>query len=138
MKILFDTNVVLDVLLERQPFYEKSLSVFKYVEDTKISGYVCATTITTIHYFVQRSLGREKARVVIRNLLTLFTTAPVTHSTLTTVAYANIDDFEDSVISEAAICANVNAIVTRNERDFINAAIPVYTPTALIPLLKNQ
>ena len=56
MKIVFDTNIVLDVLLEREPFASLSINLFNAVEQQVIQGYLCATTITTIDYLLSKSL----------------------------------------------------------------------------------
>ena len=61
MKILFDTNVILDVLLDREPFSSIAAKLFSRVETGEITGYVCATTITTLHYLTRKVVGDELA-----------------------------------------------------------------------------
>ena len=67
MRILFDTNVVLDVLLDREPFSTEAASLFSKVEIGVLSGYICATTITTIYYLARKAVGSESARRKHRN-----------------------------------------------------------------------
>jgi len=71
MKVLFDTNVVLDFLLDRQPFSDIAANLFARVEYAELNGYICATTVTTIHYLVKKALGTEDANKHISSLLSL-------------------------------------------------------------------
>ncbi len=74
MKILFDTNVILDVLLDREPFAEDAAYLLSKVERSEIIGFLCATTITTIHYLITKSNGSKEAIQHIQALLSLFET----------------------------------------------------------------
>ncbi len=131
MKVLFDTNVVLDVLLDRKPYSNASAQLFSKVESGDIVGYICATTVTTIHYLAVKVVGAGKAKSEIDKLLTLFEIAPVNRAVLENAATSNITDFEDAVIHEAARHVGVDAIVSRNIKDFKRALLPVYTPNEL-------
>ncbi len=76
MRVLVDTNVVLDVLLDRKPFAEAATQVFALVEESKIEGFLCATTVTTIDYLLAQALVPAKAREALHRLLNLFEIAP--------------------------------------------------------------
>ncbi len=138
MKILFDTNIIIDVLFERPLFVESSARLIKQVEAEKIIGCLCATTITTLFYIGSKRLGAERAMTEIRYLLHLYEIASVNRSVLEAAVNADFRDFEDSVLTEAAIHVGADAIVMRNERDFVNATIPVYTPDELLSLLNSS
>ena len=69
MRILFDTNVILDVLLDREPFSDAATQLLENVENGSLVGYLSATTITTIHYLAAKSIGKEKAQIEISKLL---------------------------------------------------------------------
>ena len=77
MRVLVDTNVVLDVLLDRQPFADAAAQVFALVEESRIEGLLCATTVTTVDYLLGQALPPEKARDALQRLLDLFEIAPV-------------------------------------------------------------
>lgn len=77
MKIVFDTNIVLDVLLEREPFAAISINLFDAVERQVIQAYLYATTVTTIDYLLTKSLGKQSAKLSINRLLDLFAIADV-------------------------------------------------------------
>lgn len=129
MSILVDTNVVLDVLLKRQPFYDNSARVLALVEEGGVRALLGATTVTTIFYLSRRLIGAERARANIASLMQCFEVAPVTRSVLDGALQLPISDFEDAVLHEAARLAGAEAIVTRDVADFASAALPAYTPT---------
>ncbi len=135
MKILFDTNIILDVLLERKPFSGEASFLLSRVERSEISGYLCATTVTTIHYLVSKALGSQAAMRHIQSLLALFIIAPVTHQVLEKAAMLNFRDFEDAVLHEAARQAGIESIVTRNTVDFKKSTLPVFAPADLVAAL---
>lgn len=71
MKILLDTNIVLDVLMDRMPFSDSAVELFSKVEDGTIIGYLCGTTITTVYYLATKTLGASRAQEEIKKLLNL-------------------------------------------------------------------
>lgn len=131
MRVLFDTNVVLDLLLDREPFAMDAAKCISRVENRELEGWLCATTVTTLHYLMQKSLGAGKARESILLLLSLFEIAPVTKSVLERSFDLPFKDFEDAVLHEAASVAGINVIITRNRDDFKHSRIPVRLPGEL-------
>jgi len=128
VKILFDTNVVLDVLMDREPFSDPAAELFATVEDGSGIGYLCATTLTTVYYLAGKALGAKRARQAIQKLLALFEVAPVNRPVLETALQARFNDFEDAVVYAAALHVGADVILTRNEVDFKSSKIPVYSP----------
>ena len=128
MKVIVDTNVVLDVLLARQPFAPAAAKLFALAEQSRIDACVCATTVTTVDYLLSQSLPRNKAREAVRGLLTIFDVALVNRSVLERALASPMRDFEDAVLAEAGVLAGARIIVTRNARDFSRASLPVLTP----------
>jgi len=129
--MLFDTNVVLDVLLDRRPFSITGAQLFSHIEEGRVRGYRCATTVTTVYYLAQRAVGAERARSHVRNLLKLFEVAPVNRAVLEAALASQLHDFEDAVVHEAARHLGAQGIVTRNPLDFKHASLPVYAPEEL-------
>lgn len=128
MKVIVDTNVVLDVLLARQPFAPAAAKLFALIEQSRIEAWVCATTVTTIDYLLSQSLPRNQAKVAVRGLLTIFEVALVNRSVLERALASPMQDFEDAVLAEAGVLAGARIIVTRNTRDFSRASLPALTP----------
>lgn len=131
MKVLFDTNVVLDFLLDRNPFAATATRLVARVERRELEGLLGATTLTTIHYILARALGKQAAIEAVRDLLALFSVAAVDGRTLSLAADLAFPDFEDAVLHEAARLAGARAIVTRNEDDFRGATLGIDSPEDL-------
>ncbi len=132
MRVLVDTNVVLDVLLGRKPFVDKAARVFGLVERGQVEGLLCATTVTTLDYLLAQTLSRPESTETIRRLLGIFEIAPVTRLVLEEALRSRIADFEDAVLEQAGRLAGADAIVTRNTRDFRNSIIKALEPDELL------
>ncbi len=136
MRILVDTNVILDLLLDREPFSNHAGILISHIEKGKLTGLLCATTITTIYYLISKSLSKEEADKSLDLLFSLFEIAPVTRIVLETAKNLDFKDFEDAVIYSSAIHSNVDAVITRNVKDFKMEEIPVYEPDEFLKILK--
>jgi predicted nucleic acid-binding protein len=136
VRVVFDTNVVLDVLLERSPYLRDAAALFAAVERGWLAGLLCATTVTTVYYIGSQSHGRAHAREKLQDLLALFTVAPVTHPILVEALRLEFLDFEDAVLHEAAAAADAHGIVTRNEKDFHRSRLRIYSPAELVATLR--
>ncbi|MEO2069609.1 MAG: PIN domain-containing protein [Desulfurobacteriaceae bacterium] len=136
MRVLFDTNVILDVLLDRKPFSKPASNLLSKVEKGEITGVICATTITTIYYLVSKALNREKANECLDLLLNLVEVASVNRSVIETAGKLNFKDFEDAVIYASALHSKCSCIVTRNLEDFPTLKIPVFSPEEFLQVLK--
>jgi predicted nucleic acid-binding protein len=138
VRVLVDTNLVLDVLLDRRPFAEAATQVFALVEESRIEGFLCATTITTVDYLLGQALAPEKARDALKKLLDLFEIAPVNRPVLEQALRSGISDFEDAVLEQAGRLVAADAITTRNIRDFEKSTVTVYDPGELISTVKTM
>ncbi len=134
MKICFDTNVVLDVLLRREPFTKDAAAMMSLVESTLHTGLLCATTVTTLHHLTRGPLGETGARHAIADCLQLMELAHVSRPVLDAAIQAPMSDFEDAVLAHAAHQAGAHAIVTRNLRDFALSPVRAYTPDQFLAL----
>ena len=138
MKILFDTNIVLDVLMDRLPYSDAAVELFSKVEDGTVSGYLCGTTITTVYYLAAKTVGAARAQEEIKKLLSLFEVAPVNRHVLESALVLDFSDFEDAVIHEAACHIGADAIVTRNQKDFKKSRISVYSSEEMAKILTSK
>jgi predicted nucleic acid-binding protein len=121
-----------------EPFSTTAAQLFSKVETGDISGYVCATTITTVHYLTTKVVGAGRAREEIRKLLALFEIAPVSRSVIEAALAAQFTDFEDAVIHEAALHVGAQGIVTRDITGFRQARVSVYSPDELYRMLQAR
>jgi len=138
MRILFDTNVLLDVLLARAPFAATASRLLSLADRGEIEGVLGATTVTTLHYLINKAIGRRRAFEHVRELLAIFTVAPVDHETLVRALEQKMPDFEDAVLVEAARAVGAEGIVTRNRKDFAGSKLLVYSPEELLSVFLAQ
>ena len=138
MRILVDTNVVLDVLMARRPHVDHALAVFALVDSGRVTGVLGATTITTVFYLAAKSVGVAEARTHVRSLLGVFDVATVDRAVLVAALEAGFGGFEDGVLHEAAVVAGADAIVSRDGRGFAAASLPVFTPAAFLAAMRGE
>ncbi len=136
MRVLVDTNIVLDALLEREPFVRDARALLEATRSQQIQGYVTATTLTNIFYIVQRQTRNlESARQAVSMTLTLMEVCPVNRDTLEAAFASNLRDFEDAVQLACAMASRLDAIVTRNAQDFAGATLPILSTSELLESL---
>ena len=131
MRVLIDTNVVLDLLQEREPFVENAARLFERIDAVEIEGFITATTITNIYYIVRKAAGRVVAQDAIAQILSDLNICAVDLNVLEQALALNFEDFEDAVQYSCAVMHNLDAIVTRDLSGFVNAEIPVVLPENL-------
>ena len=132
MKVLIDTNIVLDLLLEREPFVEVAIALFEKIEQGNLEGAIAATTITNIFYIIRKTEGREVALDAINRLLMGLQFCAVDRQTVETALSLGLKDFEDSIQLTCATLNQLDGIVTRDRKDFIGSNLPIYSPTELL------
>jgi len=132
LRVIVDTNVVLDVLLDREPFVKAAVDVFCLVEESRIDAFLCATTITTIDYLLTQSLPASKARDTLRRLISLFEITTVNRPVIERAIGSKIRDFEDAVLVESGQMAGVDSVVTRNTKDFAGSVLKVFDPNEFL------
>lgn len=132
MRILFDTNILLDALLAREAFVADAAPLLKAVEAGTIEGFMSATTITDVHYLVGRQTRNEAmAMTAITQLLALMEICAVDRSVLEQAIALELPDFEDAVQIACAMSLGLDAIVTRDILGFVGSPIPVLPPVIL-------
>jgi predicted nucleic acid-binding protein len=134
-RVLFDTNVVLDVLLDRQPHAEASAAAWAAVETGIAEGMLAAHAVTTIHYLIQKEMGNVKARRIVSAILRVFGVAGVDGEVVQEALQLPFTDFEDAVTAAAARLAGCECIVTRDPKGFRRSPVRALTPEAVAPLL---
>jgi len=130
VRILLDTNVIVDVALERQPHFEASQQVLLLVVQGEIEGYISASTFSDIYYIVRKGRGREWTRDFLTWLVTCCQIATVNQAAIEMALNSDFTDLEDAIQYSTAVVNNLDAIVTRNPQDF---PTQVVTPRILTP-----
>jgi predicted nucleic acid-binding protein len=138
MKILVDTNVILDVLLKRDGLYAESFEVFQLVEQRAIIGYVSSSALTDIFYLVHKTQkDTDTVYQAVDTLAAIFTIAPVFESTIKNALALRWKDFEDAVQYSAAKETGVDCIVTRNKDDYDSSGIPCMSPVDFLAFFES-
>lgn len=127
--VLLDTNIIIDLFLQRQPFVEDANTLVLLIEDGKLQASLCANTLTTVDYLLAGALGKQVARGHIKRILKIFDIAPVNRAVLHNAAESTLNDFEDAVIAESAKASGIATLITRNGKDFKGCGLNVYSPS---------
>jgi len=137
IRILVDLNVVIDVIQNRQPFYEDSAGVLDVVARREVSGWLAAHSVTTLYYVISRIRNREAAVNAVTGLLESFTVATVDDTVIRKALSLGWTDFEDAVQMAATVADDIDYLITRNIKDFQNGPVPVIQPAAFLALLDS-
>ena len=132
MKVLIDTNVILDVLCNRSEFVEDSSRVWKYCEVNQIEGYISALSIPNIVYILRKELTPQKTQQLIQQILMIFEVIDLKSSDLKNATEMLSSDFEDAVQMCCANRIKADYIVTRNIRDFKESKVPALKPSEFL------
>ncbi|NPA88327.1 type II toxin-antitoxin system VapC family toxin [Caminibacter pacificus] len=132
MKVLLDINIVLDFFMEREPYFKEIKKIFNAVEKRKIDGFLCASSMDTIHYLVQKAYNKKTADDVVYKLLKLFDVTPVTKEVLLEALNSGFNDFEDSIIYSSAYLQGIDFIITRDKKGFKTSKVKVLTPVEFL------
>lgn len=137
-RVLFDINIVLDVLLDRGPYAEASAAAWAVSETGGAEGLLAGHAVTTIHYLLRKELGDAKARRSILAMLSVFGVAAVDGAAVHEALQIPSSDFEDAVTAAAARLAGCDYIVTRDPKGYRGSPVRPVTPEALLPILRRR
>lgn len=125
IKVLIDTNIVLDLILDREPFVEDAIALFELIEASQVQGFIAATTITNIFYIIRKAQGKEEAFKAIYRIESGLGICAVDRDTINQALVSNIGDFEDAIQFSCAVLNQLDVIVTRDRSDFVGLDFPV-------------
>jgi len=134
MKLMLDTNIVVDVLSRREG-YEESLQLVKYCELGKVEGFVSAVTVTDVMYILRKHIDPSLVRETVQTLLLIVDVANVLKRDITSAFSSEMKDYEDTVQASCAERMKADYIVTRNINDFRKSAVPAILPSAALSII---
>lgn len=137
MRVLIDTDVVLDYLLPRPTFLPEAKSIWQAHLGKRFEGYISAVTPVNVFYVVRRERGIDGARQVVADLLLSWSTCPVNDIVLNEALALGWSDFEDAVQHTSAAHQDVDVLVTRNLGDYRQASLAVLSPTDFLNRLSS-
>ena len=137
MRVLIDTNILLDAALSREPFAEAARQVIEACARGDADGIIAAITPLNAFYVACNTVGNDEAREMVLRLLDLFEVCPLGEAALRAAYESGQADLEDATQLAAALAVGVEAIVTRDPRGFAHAAIPVFSPSDFLAQLSK-
>jgi predicted nucleic acid-binding protein len=132
MDVFVDTNVLLDVLTQREPFYDDSVAVWTLAEQGKIRGFVSVLSFSNVYYIVRRLSDRRTADRAMLLLRGTFTAVACDEQVLSQAIDAGMKDFEDAIQYHSALRVNASCLITRNPDHFPRSALPIATPAEFL------
>lgn len=132
MKVLIDTNILLDVLCKREPFWEDALKIFRLCETRQIEGCVYALSIPNLVYVMRKELSRNQIEGILCTLQALFEIVDMRADDLKKAARLPVRDFEDALQCVCAKRIKASYLVTRNLKDFGESEIMAVKPSELL------
>lgn len=133
MTVFLDTNVILDVLMKREPFLQASYATLKKLLESEAEVYISASTFTDIYYLLRKALGnRQDTVLALTDLLHIVSIADVRFSDIEKALISEIDDVEDALLVEVAVRLKADLILTRNTKVFVKSSIKAMTPSQFL------
>ncbi len=127
-KLFFDTNILLDVVLRREPFFRDSAAIWAMCETGEAKGFVSAISLNNVHYVASKWIGHDNAMSAVRLILAIFSVVPLDLDILREAADVPHIDFEDDIQLASALRCGANYLISRNTADYPTGLIPVLTP----------
>jgi len=132
MKVFVDTNVLLDVLANRHPFYDDAAEIWTLSEQGKIEAFVSAVSFTNVFYIVRKLMSRSVAVKATRQLTNVFSIAACNENVIQEALDLDLKDFEDAVQLVSAVHTRSVSLITRNPSHFPVDLIPILTPAEFL------
>lgn len=126
-KIFVDTNIVIDLLAVREPFYKEAKQIFQLAEKNKIEIQLSSITFVNIKYILRKQIGKEQAKNVVQGIRLITSVCNVGEKEIDLALISDMKDFEDAVQYYTAVNNKSKVIITRNTKDFKKSELPVMT-----------
>lgn len=139
MRVLIDTNVIIDALTSREPWNKSAEEIFIMAANHVMDMYITASSATDIYYLVRKYLHDTKqAKRVMEKLYSLVGILPVTEIDCMDALASAVSDYEDAVVERVAVKADIDYIVTRNVKDYQQGVIKAILPEDYISLMEEK
>lgn len=132
MRVLLDSDVILDFLLARQPHFTNANAIWRAASDDLLDLFISAITPANVFYITRKATDIRVARQMIADLLETVVVCAVDGDVLRAALSSPMTDFEDAVQHASAVAAGVDVIVTQNVRDYRQATLPVLAPAEFV------
>ena len=136
MRVLIDTNVILDAILSRGEFSRLARLLVRQHEKKLFRGFVSASAITDVYFIVEKERKREFALLAIKKIVRMLTVIPVDIAIVRAALNSDMKDFEDAVQTAAVLSAGIDIVVTRDKTGFLDSGLRVYSPEEFVEAMK--
>jgi predicted nucleic acid-binding protein len=137
MKLFLDANVILDLVLKRQPFFDNIAKIITIAESKNFKLYISSVTFVNVNYIACKFTDKNTVLERLKMSRIVFDVLSVSETEIDKALFSNFNDFEDAVQHYCALKNDCDYIITRDLKDFKNSEIPVMTPTEFLVSLKN-
>jgi predicted nucleic acid-binding protein len=138
MRVLLDTDVILDLMLDRPDFADVAAALWEANKQGRFEGYISAITPVNVDYIARKLKGKDAAQQAIAELLASWRICTLDASALQSALVLGMRDYEDAVQHACATASQLDAIVTRNLDDYKGATLPVYSPADFLAQLPTE
>ncbi len=137
MRVLIDTNILADMLLGRDPYYDIAYNILTLCADRKVSGYIAAHSIPNLFYILRKSMSQEERREAIKDICHIVKVEGIdSFKIFSALDNEDFSDFEDCLQEECAVAVSADYIVTRNLKDFVSSRVPAILPNEFLEKFK--
>lgn len=138
MRALIDTNILADLLLGRDPYYDIAYNILTLCADKKVSGYIAAHSIPNLFYILRNSMSKEERRAALKDICQIVKVEGIdSFKILSALDNEDFSDFEDCLQEECAVAVSADYIVTRNLKDFVSSRVPAILPNEFVEKLES-
>ena len=136
-KVFIDTDIILDLLAKRDPFYYHSASLFSLIESGKLRGFVSSLIFSNLYYILKKHNTRKDTIEILKKLKVMITVLPVDDKIIDRALLSDFNDFEDAIQYYTAKTNNIDYIITRNIKDYKSSDIKALSADQLLNILNN-
>lgn len=130
--VFVDTNIVIDLLQKREEFYREAQELFTLADRKKVKLYISALTFANTYYILSRFYSSDEAKKILSKFKVLVEVLPTTDKIIELALASDFKDFEDAIQFYTALESSLEAIITRNKKDFKNNLIPVFSASEFL------
>ena len=128
IRALIDTNVILDIALNREPFFKYSSMIFDRIDDQILEGFITASSITDIYYIASKQKDKFQARKFLISLIQILEVIGIDKDIVIQALESEMPDFEDAIQVFSAKSNSIDLVITRNVADFASSGMNALTP----------
>lgn len=127
----------MDIALKRVPFFEDAAEMFELIDQKELAGSISANSITDIYYISKKQKGHGETIDFLKSLIEIIEVIGIDKTTVIEALASEMKDFEDAILISAADFNGMDAIITRNKKDFTHTSFKVFTPKEFLKSLKS-